>query len=82
MAWRMIMALRKDSRDRMLCGVRFLAETTFVARTPVSSAMRIRVEETAAGVAPARGIMPRAAVMQAMVLAVPITPQVPTWRWC
>lgn len=72
------MALRNDSLVRISCGVRFaLAAATAFA--PVSSAIRRRVDDTAGAEAPRKGIKPRAAVMHAMVLAVPITPQVPDW---
>ena len=47
------------------------------ARRPVSSAMRRRAEDTAGAEAEHKGIRPRAAVKHAIVLAVPITPQVP-----
>ena len=48
------------------------------ARVPVSSAMRMRSAVTAGGDAPPGTVMPSASAMQAMVLAVPITEQVPT----
>ena len=47
------------------------------ARAPVSRAMRKRSASTAGIAAPPGSIMPRASVTQAMVLAVPITMQVP-----
>ena len=47
------------------------------ARLPVRSAKRSRSACTAGMVAPPGSIMPSASVMQAMVLAVPITMQVP-----
>ena len=50
----------------------------FTAQVPVSSATRIRSAVTAGGVAPPGTVMPSASEMQAMVLAVPITEQVPT----
>ena len=48
------------------------------ARAPVCSAMRMRSAVTAGGEAPPGTVMPSASAMQAMVLAVPITEQVPT----
>lgn len=69
MACRTVMALRKDSFERMVCGLRedrFAATDTAIA--PVSSAIRIRAAETAGADAPPRGIKPRAAATQAMVL--------------
>ncbi len=48
------------------------------ARAPVSSATRMRSAVTAGGDAPPGTVMPSASAMQAMVLAVPITEQVPT----
>lgn len=84
MAWRTVMALRKDSRLRIWEGRRessllVAARTAFL---PVSSAMRRRAADTAGALAPRRGMRPKAAVMQAMVLAVPMTPQVPDCsRW-
>ena len=48
------------------------------ASVPVCSAIRMRSAVTAGGEAPPGTIMPRASAMQAMVLAVPITEQVPT----
>ncbi len=48
------------------------------ACAPLSSAMRIRSAVTAGGEAPPGIVMPSASAMQAMVLAVPITEQVPT----
>ncbi|MNY17590.1 hypothetical protein D3C86_1509160 [compost metagenome] len=56
------------SRSRAIC----------TARAPVSSAMRMRSAVTAGGVAAPGRLMPIASVRQAMVLAVPITEQVPT----
>ena len=47
------------------------------ARLPVASAMRMRSAWTAGIVAAPGSVMPIASIMQAMVLAVPITPQVP-----
>jgi hypothetical protein len=72
-----MMAFRKDSFVSISCGVRWLAATD-TAFAPVSSAIRRRVDETAGAEAPRSGMNPKAAVMHAMVLAVPITPQVPT----
>ncbi len=51
---------------------------SFTAAVPVSSAARIRSAVTAGGVAAPGTVMPSASAMQAMVLAVPITEQVPT----
>ncbi|KAG1387900.1 hypothetical protein G6F59_016201 [Rhizopus arrhizus] len=48
------------------------------AVAPVRSATRTRSAVTAGADAPPATIMPSASVMQAMVLAVPITEQVPT----
>ena len=48
------------------------------ARVPVSSATRMRSAVTAGGDAPPGTVMPSASEMQAMVLAVPMTEQVPT----
>lgn len=63
---------------RISCG--FLAAlATATAFAPVSSAIRSRADDTAGAVAPRRGIIPSAAVMQAMVLAVPMTPHVPIY---
>jgi len=70
------MAFKKDSLLSISWGVRLFAATD-TAFAPVSSAIRRRVEETAGAEAPRRGMNPRAAVMHAMVLAVPMTPQVP-----
>ena len=70
------MALRKDSLVSISCGFRLLAAAD-TAFDPVSSAMRRRVDETAGAEAPRKGMKPKAAVTHAMVLAVPITPQVP-----
>ncbi len=62
---------------RMRSGVTwFLASAT--ARLPVRSAMRMRSAVTAGGDAPPGTMMPSASATQAMVLAVPITEQVPT----
>lgn len=54
-----------------------LAAAAATAFAPVYSAIRSRVDETAGAEAPRRGISPNAAVMHAIVLAVPITPHVP-----
>ena len=48
------------------------------ASVPVSSAMRMRSAVTAGADAPPGAMMPSASAMQAMVLAVPMTEQVPT----
>jgi len=48
------------------------------ACAPVCSAMRMRSAVTAGGEAPPGTVMPSASAMQAMVLAVPMTEQVPT----
>ena len=48
------------------------------ARAPVCSATRMRSAVTAGGDAPPGTVMPSASAMHAMVLAVPITEQVPT----
>ena len=45
---------------------------------PVSSAIRMRSAVTAGGDAPPGIVMPSASAMHAIVLAVPITEQVPT----
>ena len=68
-AWSTVIALRKDSFDRIVCGLREerLAATE-TARDPVSSAMRMRAAETAGADAPPSGIKPKAAAMQAIVL--------------
>ena len=50
----------------------------WTAQVPVSSATRIRSAVTAGGVAPPGTVMPRASEIQAIVLAVPMTEQVPT----
>lgn len=78
MACRTVMALRKDSLVRRSCGLRFDSATA-TAFEPVSSAMRRRDEETAGAEAPRRGMRPRAAVTQAIVDAVPMTPHVPPY---
>ena len=76
------MALRKDSRVRMLWGSRLeAAAAAATALAPVSSAMRIRAADTAGALAPLSGMRPSAAVMHAIVLAVPITPHVPIFAW-
>jgi len=49
-----------------------------MACAPVRSAMRIRSAVTAGADAPPGSMIPSASAMQAMVLAVPITEQVPT----
>lgn len=54
-----------------------LAAATETAFAPVSSAILRRVDDTAGAEAPRSGMKPSAAVTQAIVLAVPITPQVP-----
>ena len=48
------------------------------ARVPVSSAIRIRSAVTAGGVAPPGTVIPNASEIHAIVLAVPMTEQVPT----
>ena len=48
------------------------------AQVPVSSATRMRSAVTAGGVAPPGTVIPSASEIQAIVLAVPITEQVPT----
>ena len=48
------------------------------ASAPLCSAMRMRSAVTAGGDAPPGTVMPKASAMQAMVLAVPMTEQVPT----
>jgi hypothetical protein len=74
-----VIAFRNDSFDNISWG--FLrAFATATAFAPVSSAIRSRAEDTAGADAPLRGIIPRAAVTHAIVLAVPITPQVPIYR--
>ena len=65
------------------CGVRMRSIVSrsfaiFTAMRPVSSATRMRSDVTAGGDAPPGTVMPMASAMQAMVLAVPITEQVPT----
>ena len=50
----------------------------WTARRPVSSATRIRSAVTAGGEAPPGTVIPKASAIQAIVLAVPITEQVPT----
>lgn len=80
MACNTVMALMKDSLLRTSCGLTlFSAHRTAIP--PVSSAIRILAAETAAALAPFKGISPRAARMHAIVLAVPITPQVPAWAF-
>lgn len=73
------MAFRKDSRVSRVCGLRASpAAIIDTAVEPVCSAMRSRAEDTAGAEAPFNdGIMPSAARIHAIVLAVPITPQVP-----
>lgn len=74
------MAFQKDSLVKISCG--FLWDFANVtALAPVSSAIRSLAEETAGAEAPRSGIIPRAAVTQAIVLAVPITPHVPIYRY-
>jgi hypothetical protein len=70
--------LRKDSLESISCGVR-LAAATATAFAPVSSAILRRAEETAGAEAPRSGMNPNAAVIHAIVLAVPITPHVPAY---
>ena len=48
------------------------------AQVPVSSAIRMRSAVTAGGVAPPGTVIPNASEIQAIVLAVPMTEQVPT----
>ena len=48
------------------------------ANVPLCSAMRMRSAVTAGGEAPPGTVIPNASAIQAMVLAVPITEQVPT----
>ena len=50
----------------------------WTAQVPVSSATRMRSAVTAGGVAPPGTVIPKASEMQAIVLAVPMTEQVPT----
>ena len=57
-------------------GVSFSAAMA-TARAPLASAWRSRSAWTAGMQAPPGSIMPSASVMQAMVLAVPMTMQVP-----
>ncbi len=78
MACRTTAALWNDSAERIVCGACWFraAET---ALAPVCSAMRSLAADTAGAEAPGRGISPRAAAMQAIVLAVPMTPQVPIY---
>ena len=56
------------NRSRAIC----------TAWAPVCSAIRMRSAVTAGGDAPPGTVMPSASAMHAMVLAVPITEQVPT----
>ena len=76
MAWRVTSALWNASRVMTSSGRRSSAAIS-TARLPERSAKRSRSACTAGMVAPPGSIMPSASVMQAMVLAVPITMQVP-----
>jgi hypothetical protein len=69
--------LMNESRVSRDCGLDLSLNATLTAVAPVCSATRSLAEDTAGADAPSRGIRPRAAVIQAIVLAVPITPQVP-----
>jgi hypothetical protein len=81
MAWSTVMALRKDSGLRIFCGRnRSRSSQDRTAFLPVSSAMRRRAAETAGAEAPVKGMRPRPTRMQAIVLAVPMTPHVPAWK--
>jgi hypothetical protein len=71
-----VMAFQNDSFVKISCG--FLLDFAIAtALAPVSSAIRSLADDTAGAVAPRSGIIPNAAVTQAIVLAVPITPHVP-----
>ena len=63
-----VSTLSMVSRSRPIC----------TAVAPVSSAMRMRSAVVAGGDAPPGTVMPSASAMHAIVLAVPITEQVPT----
>ena len=70
-------AFSKAGAVRIFPGVRPLAAIA-TATAPVRSATRTRSAVTAGGEAPPGTIMPRASATQAIVLAVPMTEQVPT----
>ena len=69
-------ALSKAASFMMRAGVRPLCARA-TAWMPLRSPWRWRSACTAGMAAPPGSIMPRASLRQAMVLAVPITPQVP-----
>jgi hypothetical protein len=71
------MAFSKAAGVRILSMVR-RSRAMRTASVPVCSAMRMRSAVTAGGEAPPGTVMPSASAMQAMVLAVPMTEQVPT----
>ena len=73
------MAFQNDSFVKVSWG--FLWDLAIAtAFAPVSSAIRSLADDTAGADAPLSGIIPRAAVIQAIVLAVPMTPHVPICR--
>ena len=76
MACSTVMAFKNDSFVMTSCGFRLVLATD-TAFPPVSSAILSRADDTAGAEEPRSGIIPRAAVMHAMVLAVPMTPHVP-----
>jgi len=80
MAWRTMIAFRNDDLVSIVWGCRFLVRME-TALEPVSSAMRRREDDTAGAEAPMSGMRPNPAVTQAIVLAVPITPQVPPYDY-
>jgi len=70
-------AFSKAFAVRIMSGVRRVFAIC-TATVPVRSATRTRSAVTAGGAAPPGTVMPSASATQAMVLAVPITEQVPT----
>lgn len=73
------MAFKNDDSLSSSWGISFAAATV-TAFAPVSSAIRRREDDTAGAEAPFSGMSPNAAVIHAIVLAVPITPHVPPYR--
>ena len=78
MACRTIMALRTEAAVMRSLGLGELLVAISAARLPLASAMRRRSACGAGAVALMGMDRPKASTMQAMVLAVPMTPQKPT----
>ena len=70
------MAFSNDPIVKNPAGAKSLAAIS-TAKCPVASAMRRRSADTAGAQAPPASIKPSVSVISAIVLAVPITPQVP-----